>query len=141
MRTRIAEPCAKRWLDLSPVEGGRHCEACRRTVVDGERLTRAELDRLLETSGARVCAYLVYLPDGSLLTSDHPRSVRQAGLAAGLAAVLACAGIACSPREESSRPASAMVETKALEAPARDPVSNEMRERLGMLGYVVAEPD
>jgi hypothetical protein len=33
-----------RWESLVPVEDGRHCEACRKTVIDVERLSAAEFE-------------------------------------------------------------------------------------------------
>ena len=135
VQPRIPKPCPKRWSDLAPAAGGRHCEACRRTVVDGEQLTTAELGCLLEARGAEVCARLVFLSDGSLLTREHPQSaLRHAAVAAGLVAVLACSGIACSPRE-AAVPVVPVVATTSPQAPDPDSARRAQIERLGTLSY------
>ncbi|MEZ4281637.1 MAG: hypothetical protein R3F21_18700 [Myxococcota bacterium] len=50
-----------RWESLIPVEGGRHCEACRKTVIDVEQLGSAELEALLD-SGERACVRIATCP-------------------------------------------------------------------------------
>lgn len=91
-RIRVANPCPMRWESLIPVEGGRHCEACRKTVIDVERLSSAELEALVD-SGERACVRIATLPDGSVLTRDHPRPPRRVGAWAG--AALAASTFAC----------------------------------------------
>lgn len=94
-RIRVSSPCPKRWESLIPVVGGRHCAACRKTVIDVERLTSAEVAALVE-SGERACVRVATLPDGSVLTRDHPRAARRVAAWAG--AALAVSTFACSER-------------------------------------------
>jgi len=110
-----------RWEALVPIAGGRHCSACRKTVIDVERLTSAEVDALVE-SGEPACVRVATLPDGSVLTRDHPRAPRRATAWAGVA--LAASAISCSESigeeevgirggpeiRESPRPARALAE-------------------------------
>jgi hypothetical protein len=91
-RIRVTSPCAMRWEALTPVPGGRHCAACQKTVIDVERLSTAELDALVD-SGERACVRMATLPDGSVLTRDHPRAPRRAAAWAG--AALAASTFAC----------------------------------------------
>lgn len=94
-RIRVSSPCPMRWESLIPVAGGRHCAACRKTVVDVEGLTSAEVAALVE-SGERACVRVATLPDGSVLTRDHPRAARRVAAWAG--AALAVSTFACSER-------------------------------------------
>ena len=45
----IPEPCNQRWQQMSPVDGGRHCESCCKIVIDFTRMTDAEVINYLAT--------------------------------------------------------------------------------------------
>lgn len=40
---RIPEPCSQQWQVMSPVNGGRHCENCSKTVVDFTAMADMEI--------------------------------------------------------------------------------------------------
>jgi hypothetical protein len=54
----IAEPCSQSWAAMRAVSGGRHCDACRRDVVDVASLTakQAELLAMRSAAGDSICA-------------------------------------------------------------------------------------
>jgi hypothetical protein len=39
----IPEPCSQQWQQMTSVDGGRHCDNCRKTVIDFTRMTDAEI--------------------------------------------------------------------------------------------------
>ena len=47
----VPQPCAQSWAAMSPVESGRHCAACEKTVVDFTRHTTAEIRVFLAQPG------------------------------------------------------------------------------------------
>jgi len=45
----IPESCSQQWQVMSPVDGGRHCESCCKTVVDFSQMKDAEIINYLAT--------------------------------------------------------------------------------------------
>lgn len=132
-RIRVSSPCPMRWESLIPVAGGRHCDACRKTVIDVERLTSAEVEALVE-SGEPACVRVATLPDGSVLTRDHPRAPRRAAAWAG--AAIAVSALACSERV-AEKDVAACPDREARESP-RSAVARD--ERTAVDRPVEAEP-
>lgn len=141
---RVTSPCPMRWEALPPVDGGRHCDVCRKTVIDVERLSSAELDALVESS-ERACVRVTTFADGTVLTRDHPRVPRRTAAWAG--AAFAASTLACSEavaddeiawRAESSAPAappSTLGESRieAEAPPVRRPIEPAATARVGRL--------
>jgi hypothetical protein len=62
LRLNIPVPCREDWGQMTPVERGRHCQQCCKTVVDFTEMSDAEVLRYLsENVGAKVCGRL--MPD------------------------------------------------------------------------------
>jgi hypothetical protein len=58
----IPVPCGEDWGQMTPVERGRHCQRCCKTVVDFTEMSDAEVLRYIsENVGAKVCGRL--MPD------------------------------------------------------------------------------
>jgi len=137
---RIAQPCPKRWSELSPAEGGRSCSTCERHVVDVEASTSDELAALVD-SGELGCVRIATLADGSVLTRDHPRSPRFTGRRAGsLAAAAATAALGCAadaPIEAPEAPLEVQGEHAQAQPPesALEALSEDELEMLRSLGY------
>ena len=50
----IPKPCDQQWEQMNPVNGGRHCESCCKTVTDFTSMTNNEIVAYLVTKG-NVC--------------------------------------------------------------------------------------
>lgn len=62
LRLSIPIPCGEDWDQMKPVERGRHCQQCCKTVVDFTGMSDAEILRYIsENVGAKVCGRL--MPD------------------------------------------------------------------------------
>lgn len=51
MQTKITipQPCNANWQDMSPVESGRHCNTCNKTVIDFSTWTPTEITTYLQS--------------------------------------------------------------------------------------------
>lgn len=92
MRTFRVESCHEAWERMAPAEGGRHCEACSRVVLDARSLRRAEFEAHFDVSRAHLCARVRVGRDGRPRFVDDPtaapaRSGLLAVAAVGLALV------------------------------------------------------
>ena len=94
-RLRISRPCPIDWTAEGRDPGGSFCDRCRKTVHDVEAMSGAEVETLLD-SAEEVCVRLARLPDGTILTRDHPLARRSAAVAG---AALAASALACSDAE------------------------------------------
>ena len=105
LRLEVASPCSANWEKMSGDARRRHCAACNKNVYDLSSMTRAEIDALITVTEGRFCGRLYQRADGTVLTADCPKGmkdrlrdaawsvrVRMAALAAGLTAVLGMAG-------------------------------------------------
>ncbi|MBS2033004.1 MAG: hypothetical protein JST54_34345 [Deltaproteobacteria bacterium] len=104
LRLEVASPCSANW-DAMPGDARlRHCGACNKNVYDLSNLTRAEVEALITATEGKFCARLYQRTDGTVLTADCPKGlkdrlrdaawsvrVRVAAIAAGLTAVLGMA--------------------------------------------------
>ena len=109
LRLEVASPCSANW-DAMPGDARlRHCAACNKNVYDLSNMTRAEIEALVTATEGKFCARLYKRADGTVLTADCPKGlrdrlreaawsvrVRVAALAAALTAML---GMASSFRE------------------------------------------
>jgi hypothetical protein len=100
---RIENPCRVGYANLDPeTERSRHCAHCDQSVVDVSKLSRREVEALIEARerGTRLCVHLlvreddgaILLADGYALPPGRPagRAGRSLALAAGTAALVAC---------------------------------------------------
>ncbi|MDO7884678.1 carboxypeptidase regulatory-like domain-containing protein [Hymenobacter cheonanensis] len=55
---QIAQPCPESWEAMIPTEGGRHCAACQKTVVDFTWKTDAEILAFLANASGETCGRL-----------------------------------------------------------------------------------
>lgn len=51
----IPEPCDQSWDAMTPVNGGRHCDSCRHTVVDFTGMTDASVRAYFDANGFGGC--------------------------------------------------------------------------------------
>ncbi|MCO4770080.1 MAG: hypothetical protein KDA24_08635 [Deltaproteobacteria bacterium] len=76
-RVRIASPCKESWDDMSGDAYSRRCDLCKLQVFNLSALTADEADALLaERTGKRTCAHVYRRRDGTVLTKDCPRGLR-----------------------------------------------------------------
>jgi len=59
IRLQITTPCHEDWGKMQPVERGRHCTACQKTVVDFTNMSDAEIIRHLTRAGSNICGRLL----------------------------------------------------------------------------------
>lgn len=69
----IASPCTVPWDSMSGDERRRFCGQCRLHVHDTSRMTRTEVESLVETTGGRCCLKLWRRADGRVVTKDCGR--------------------------------------------------------------------
>ena len=60
MKTRslsisIPKPCNEKWSEMTPVEKGRHCASCQKTVVDFTGISKAQIVEIITTSDSSTC--------------------------------------------------------------------------------------
>ncbi len=78
MQLQIPTPCMENWSAMDPVEKGRHCAACQKTVIDFTGMSDAEVVRTISQAGAQVCGRLA--PDQlNRKLSDIPPVQRNGG--------------------------------------------------------------
>jgi hypothetical protein len=118
----IPEPCDVAWETMTTVDGvpARHCSTCSHRVYDFERMSRAEIARLLSES-VSVCAIAPRHEDGVLITRDRPqRRNRLRVLSTMTAGAAALAGLAGCPRAEPTERA-APIGTVMIDPPPQPP--------------------
>jgi hypothetical protein len=54
----VPHPCSQDWQGMQPVEKGRHCLACRKSVVDFTQMTNQEVYLHLAQASGEVCGRL-----------------------------------------------------------------------------------
>jgi hypothetical protein len=112
-RLTIATPCPMDWDRMSGDDRVRYCTACGQHVQDFAKMTAADASSLLRDNDSDVCGRLSRLPDGTLMTADHPVAAASTsrpwqyrirslmGVIAGVAAIL---GISRLFAEDPSKP-------------------------------------
>jgi hypothetical protein len=74
---RIATPCTASWERMEGDERVRHCAVCSLNVYNFAEMTRDEVQALLARTEGRICARLYRRADGTVLTRDCPRGLRE----------------------------------------------------------------
>ena len=118
----IASPCSVPWDSMSGDERRRFCGQCRLHVHDTSRMTRAEVESLVETTGGHCCLKLWRRADGRVVTQDCGRvrlalERRVRAIRAVAAAVLAFVGLGGCAQRAPYRP----YVTGAVAAPPPSP--------------------
>ncbi len=97
---RIPQPCAESWDAMSPTDGGRHCAACQKTVVDFTQKTDAEILATLRRAAGETCGRLradqVERP--LVVPTTAPRWRNWLGAALALAGILGAGRVAAQAR-------------------------------------------
>ena len=86
---RIASPCHEDWSAMGGDDRVRHCEQCDRNVYNFSEMTQREIERLIATSGDRICGRMYQRADGTVMTADCPVGRRLARWARTKAAAFA----------------------------------------------------
>lgn len=94
---RVATPCSVSWDSMEGDERVRHCALCSLNVYNFAEMTREEVQALLARSEGRVCARLYRRADGTVLTRDCPRGLREFRRRASRAAAAAVAALLSLP--------------------------------------------
>lgn len=55
MKINISQPCHESWAEMTPVEKGRFCQSCQKTVFDFTTATDTQIFNLLKDSTSQVC--------------------------------------------------------------------------------------
>jgi hypothetical protein len=74
---RIATPCRTSWDAMEGDDRVRHCALCSLNVYNFSEMTRDEIHELLARTEGRVCVRLYRRADGTVLTRDCPRGLRE----------------------------------------------------------------
>jgi len=93
----IKEPCSASWAKMSGDERARHCRACSLTVFNISAMTREEAETLVREKEGRLCARFYRRPDGTILTADCGKVIKQQKrrkVAIGLAAAASLFAVA-----------------------------------------------
>ncbi len=51
----IPEPCHENWSEMTPVEKGRHCQSCQKTVVDFTRMPKVQIAEYITAQNGNLC--------------------------------------------------------------------------------------
>src|SRR5579863_4233476 len=73
----IPTPCTVPWDEMRGDERTRFCTKCSKHVNDISEMTNAEALHLLNVTSESVCVRLYRRPDGRVVTSDCPRTLRE----------------------------------------------------------------
>jgi len=69
---RVATPCPRAWDDMLGDNRVRFCNHCHLNVYNLAELTQKETQRLISSSGGKLCGRLYRRADGTVLTKDCP---------------------------------------------------------------------
>jgi len=94
---RIASPCRTSWDAMEGDERVRHCTLCSLNVYNIAEMTRSEVRELLARNEGRVCMRLYRRADGTVLTRDCPRGLRELRRRASRAAAAIVAALLSLP--------------------------------------------
>jgi len=70
---QVASACSESWEGMSGSLRERFCESCNRQVHDLAAMTPRQIERLVATSGGRLCGRVTRRQDGSLVTLPAER--------------------------------------------------------------------
>ncbi|MDH3493918.1 MAG: carboxypeptidase-like regulatory domain-containing protein, partial [Acidobacteriota bacterium] len=92
---RVAKPCGVEWDSMTGDEQKRRCDLCELDVYNIEEMTRRQVARLLSMPDGRICGRIRRRADGTIVTRNCPKGIRDYGFrmariaGAALSAVLA----------------------------------------------------
>jgi len=109
----VQSPCHESTSNMRDVQGGRHCFACDKTVVDLTEMSAREAEALFLASGEDLCGEVRLKPSGVPAFRPERREAsplrsHRAFVAAGAAAALM---VGCGSVPMSNAPTAAMVQT------------------------------
>lgn len=76
-RIDVASPCSANWEVMSGDDRSRLCSQCDLLVHNISGLTRTEVSDLIGNREGRICVRLHRRPDGTILTRDCPKGLRE----------------------------------------------------------------
>ncbi len=92
---RVAKPCGVGWETMTGDEKKRHCDSCEMSVYNTEAMTAYEINRLITKTDGRICGRIRRRADGTIVTKQCPKGLRDYGkrvsriAAAAMTAILA----------------------------------------------------
>ncbi|NNE65506.1 MAG: carboxypeptidase regulatory-like domain-containing protein [Pyrinomonadaceae bacterium] len=92
---KVAKPCGVGWGQMTGDKKLRRCDLCELNVYNVEEMTKREVIRLLSKPNGRICGRLRRRADGTIITRQCPKGLRDYGkrvarfAGAALSAVLA----------------------------------------------------
>lgn len=89
---RIRSRCHESFSAMSPVDGGRHCDSCEKTVYDLSRFSLKEAECFFERLQGGACVRANARADGTLLFAIDPKRRLPVYVALGAAVALASGG-------------------------------------------------
>lgn len=93
-RAEIAVPCHESWDAMTPVNRGRHCASCDKTVVDFAAMTPQQIVDAVRIGRGSICARVSRDAHGEIVTRAEPSGRGWLPHAAGFVLALALAGSA-----------------------------------------------
>ncbi len=119
-RLTIPRPCGRSWQAMTPGEGGRFCQHCRKTVVDFSGLSDAALLARLRATDGPVCGR--FSPSQLDRPLGRPEPSPLQALMRGLLGALLLAGMARQVAAASPSPTTALDRRAGMaERPSDDP--------------------
>lgn len=86
---KISSPCQEDWGKMTPVDNGRHCNQCDKTVIDLTRMSAFEIGQVLKLNSGSICARMYKHQEGEYAIPSENGGHRTSKLIAASLAVLA----------------------------------------------------
>lgn len=65
-----------KWKDMEGGDEVRHCSVCAKNVYNLSGMTRAEAAKLIQDTDGKLCTRYYVRPDGTIITSQCPKAIR-----------------------------------------------------------------
>lgn len=128
----IADPCTEAWAEMAPVPGGRHCDSCRKAVVDFTGMTDAQIHSFVTNLEGGFCGRALKTQlDRPLLSAEGQRPLRMRNAAAIVAFVAGTAVGAQNPAWASPQTETRSVKPSESDSAAYGRISGQVVDLKG----------
>lgn len=101
----VPEPCHENWSEMSPVEQGRHCLSCQKTVIDFTRMPKVKIAEFVSEQNGSMCGrFSLDQLNVELIPPKPTRSwFKYVAIILGLAPTLGCGQEVSSTKESTQQ--------------------------------------